>query len=301
MPIKFEIYRDGSRVMNFTPMGAIAIGPESVPIAGEVTFRDGYLVVEKTDEHATAVGLMWDCGPAGTYHIETTRLPPREKAYNLNVELARFRLMRIVQKQEDWNLFDFPKAERFTTAFHEAQRCLGVLGKLHEPEEAAKLADQSLTLATDLSEQLAMFHADLLLNRRRASGSFVKHVIGCRVNSLVQNQKYKDTIIADFDYAVLPMTWRQLQPEEQVFKTEPVDEWVELLARKRVPIIAGPLISLDEGGVPDWMFIWEHDFDTLRELAYEFVQKVVQRYRRAVGAWNIVSGFARGGGVSSVV
>ena len=39
------------------------------------------------------------------------------------------------------------------------------------------------------------------------------------------------------------MTWKQLQPEEQVFNTEPVDEWVELLASKRVPIIAGPLIS----------------------------------------------------------
>ena len=131
MPIKFEIYRDGSRVMNFVPMGAIAIGPESVPMAGDVTFSDGYLVVEKADEHATAVGLMWDCGSAGTYHIETTRLPPREKPYNLNVELARFRLMRIVQKQEDWNLFDFPKAEKFTTAFHEAQALFAdALGKL---------------------------------------------------------------------------------------------------------------------------------------------------------------------------
>ena len=86
------------------------------------------------------------------------------------------------------------------------------------------------------------------------------------------------------------MSWKQLQPEEATFNTETVDDWVELLARKRVPIIAGPLVSLDEGAVPDWMFIWEHDFDTLRELAYEYVQKVVQRYRKAVGAWNVVAG-----------
>jgi hypothetical protein len=268
MPIKFEIYRDGNRVMNFNPVGAIAIGPESVPIPGEVVFRDGQLVVDKTDDHATAVGLLWDSGPPGSYHVETTRLPPREQPYNLNVELARFRLMRIVQKQEDWNLFDFPRAERFTQLFHEAQSLFAdALGKLDQPGDAAKLADQSLALSTDLSEQLAMFHAELLLNRRRASGAFVKHVVGCRVNSEVQNQKYKETVADNFDYVVLPMGWKQLQPEEQSFNTEPVDEWVELLARKRVPIIAGPLVSLDEGGVPDWMFIWEHDFDTLRELA----------------------------------
>ena len=40
--------------------------------------------------------------------------------------------------------------------------------------------------------------------------------------------------------------------------------------------IAGPLIRLDEASVPDWMVIWEHDFDMLREMAYEYVQKVVQ-------------------------
>src|SRR5688500_13475996 len=37
------------------------------------------------------------------------------------------------------------------------------------------------------------------------------------------------------------------------------------------------------------MFIWERDFDTLREMAYEYVQKVVQRYRHAVCAWHVVS------------
>src|SRR3954467_9616150 len=147
MHISFEIYRDGNRVMNFSPMGAIAIGPESVPTPGDVHFRDGLLTVEKTDDHATAVGLMWDCGPAGAYHVETTRLPPREKPYNLNVELARFRLMRIVQKQEDWNLFDFPRAEKFTQLFGEAQGAFAdALGKLHEPAEAARIADQSLAL-----------------------------------------------------------------------------------------------------------------------------------------------------------
>jgi hypothetical protein len=299
MPIKFEIYRDGNRVTNFTPQGAIAIGPESVPIPGDVYFRDGLLVVDKADDHATALGLLWDSGSAGTYHVETTRLPPREKPYNLNVELARFRLMRIVQKQEDWNLFDFPRAEKFTQQFHEAQsKFAEALGKLDDPGEAAKLADQSLTMATDLSEQLAVFHGDLLLNRRRAAGQFVKHVVGCRVNSLVQSQKYKETVTDNFDYVVLPMSWKQLQPEEQVFNTDSVDDWVELLARKRVPIIAGPLVSLTEGMVPDWMFIWEHDFDTLREMAYEYVQKVVQRYRRAVGAWNVVSGLHAGAAFS---
>ena len=57
-----------------------------------------------------------------------------------------------------------------------------------------------------------------------------------------------------------------------------------------MPMIGGPLINFDPAYVPEWMFIWEHDYDTLRELAYDYVQKVVQRYRRAISVWNVVAG-----------
>jgi hypothetical protein len=292
MPLKFEIYRDGARLNSYTPLAAMAMGPESVPIPGEITFKDGLLVLGRTDEHAVGVSLLWDAGPFGAYQLETTRVPPRDEPYILNVELARARLMKIIQKQEDWNLFEFPKADKFTARFREAQNLFAdALGKLGEPAEAANLADQSLAIALELSEQLAVFHSELLINRRRSSNSFVRHIFGCRVDSSVQNSRYRESIAGNFDYAVVPMSWKELQPEEGAFNTDALDEWVETLSRKRVPIIAGPLIDLNEGQVPDWLFIWEHDFDTLRELAYEFVQKVVHRYRKAVAVWNVASGF----------
>ena len=211
----------------------------------------------------------------------------------LNVELARFRLMKIMQKQEDWNLFDFGKSDKFSQRFGEAQALLSdALGRLDEPAEAAALADRSMEMSVDLSEQLANFHAELLINRRRAANGFVKHIFGCRVDSTVQNEKYRDTLAASFDYAILPMGWKQLHPQEQQFNTDPVDDWIESLNKKRLPAIAGPLIRLGPDHVPDWMVIWEHDFDMLRELAYEYVQKIVTRYRRGVAVWNVASGIA---------
>jgi hypothetical protein len=295
MPIKFEIYRDGHRLTQFTPIAAMAIGPESVPLPAEVFFRDGLLVVHRGDEYALGVALLWDMGPAGSFHMETTRVQPRDRPYNLNVELARARLMKIVQKQEDWNLFDFPtKAEKFTQfnlRFRESQNLFSdALGKAGQPVEAARLADQSLAISLELSEQLATFHGELLINRRKAANGFVKHIFGCRVDPTIQNQKYKETAISGFDYAVLPTSWKQMQPQEQTFDAAAVDEWVETLGRKRIPIIAGPLIDLTEGEVPDWMYIWEHDVDTLRELAHEHVQRVVSRYRKVVSVWNVVAG-----------
>jgi hypothetical protein len=287
--IKFEVYRDGARQSAYAPVAAMALGPESVPIVGEVAFKEGLLVLDRGDDHAAAISLLWDVGPMGAFELETTRLPPRDKPYILNVELARFRLMKIVQKLEDWNLFDFPRVEKYTQRFREAQGLFSdSLGKLEDPAEASRLADQSLAMAIDLSEQLAVFHSDLLINRRRTANSFVKHIFGTRVDTTIQNQAYREKLVGNFDYAVLPMSWGELQPQEQEWRTDVMDHWVETLALRRVPIIAGPLVDLNHA--PDWLFVWEHDFDTLRELAYEYVQKVLHRYRKAVAVWNVAAG-----------
>ena len=172
MPIKFEIYRDGNRVTVFEPVAATAMGPESVPIPGEISFRDGLLVVNRKDDMPCGLSLLWDCGPLGAVQLETTRLLPRDKPYNLNVELARSRLMKIMQKQEDWSLFDFPKAERFATRFAEAEdmfcRCAGQARSRRVKPRSSPIRRWRWRI--DISEELTNFHGDLLLSRRRAAG-----------------------------------------------------------------------------------------------------------------------------------
>ena len=110
---------------------------------------DAYSGLPAGGQGATGVSLLWDT-PAGSYLLETTRLPPRPAAdggaYVLNVELARHRLMRLVQKQEDWNLWEVPaaadavgKARRATATFAESLAKLG-----DDRPAAAALADQAL-------------------------------------------------------------------------------------------------------------------------------------------------------------
>src|SRR5690606_13484186 len=115
-------------------------------------------------------------------------------------------------------------------------------------------------------------------------------MLGVRVDPAVRNAKYRGTLARFFDYAIVPVSWRLLQPEEDMFDTEAADSAIEFLARNRVPIIAGPLVDLSEGNVPEWLFIYEHDFEALRDLAFDYVRSVVARYRRVVRVWNVVSG-----------
>jgi hypothetical protein len=290
MAIRFEIFRDGQRLNEYPLVSPMAIAPESVPVPTEIVFRDGVLRVGPT-EQAAGAALLWDTGAGGEFILETTRLMPRGRPHNLNVELARFRLMRMLQKIEDWGLFDLPAAQPFIVRLRELQKRFGEsLEQLADGAAASKIADGVLADALVLGDELALFGAEQVLARRKSQNAFARYVFGCRVDWTRRSQRVKDLMADHFDYAVLPMTWRLLQPKEDAFDTAALDEWVEFLTRRRVPIIAGPIIDLSENAMPDWAYIWENDVDVLRDLMIDFVRKMVTRYRRAVAVWNVVGG-----------
>jgi hypothetical protein len=303
MPVKFEIYREGKRQAIFTPVSACALGQEGVPGGGEVFFREGQLHVTRADGQPIGVSLLWEVSPPpapneipaagdGAYVLETARLKQRDKPYVLNVELARGRLMRILQKMEDWNLFDYPRTEKLAARFKEAQLALAqaISRSSEDPAAASLLGDHALRMGMEVGDELALFHAELLLGRRRAAGSIARHVLGCRAEPELSAPAYREALTTGFDYAVVPMNWRNIQPREEELVTQPLDELLDTLLQRRMPVVAGPLVDLQEANVPDWMFIWEHDYDTLRDMTYEHVQRMVQRFRRQVSVWNVVAG-----------
>ena len=51
-------------------------------------------------------------------------------------------------------------------------------------------------------------------------------------------------------------------------------------------ICGGPLIELACRTLPDWIYLWEGDFDNLLIVAGDYVRTVVQRYRGKVHFWN---------------
>ena len=93
------------------------------------------------------------------------------------------------------------------------------------------------------------------------------------------------------DFLCMPMRWVDMEPTEGKYLFSNTDRWIEWAVRTaRVPVVGGPIIELRRGCVPEWMYIWEHDYETLRELVYEHTRNIVTRYRRTVGTWTVCSG-----------
>ncbi len=101
------------------------------------------------------------------------------------------------------------------------------------------------------------------------------------------------TRLKDFcDVVSVSMPWRSLQPREHEsdYSFDTADEQISWLVKNRLPIMAGPLVSFADDQVPDWLILYENDFDTLRDLVVEHIRRVARRYSKYVTYWRVISG-----------
>ena len=63
-----------------------------------------------------------------------------------------------------------------------------------------------------------------------------------------------------------------------------------MLSRRKIVIGAGPLLRFTRDHLPEWLLNAGVGFEKIRELAYQFVSKVVTRYAGVVHRWYAISG-----------
>lgn len=289
--LRFKVFRDGTVPSDFDLSTAYLVGSDHVPIRGEFSYVNGEIQCRKRAAGPAALTIMWETKSFGAVLLDTTRLPEREEPYVLNLELARGRMMRLMQKREEWGLFDLPEAQSVNERANECRELLmeGIVCQ-EDLAKASQYADKCLALALPLSEQAALIHADLLLQRRIATRAFPRGAFGCRVDPTNTTEPYRRLFVMNSDFVQLPMRWKDIEPQEQAFQWAACDEWMEFLRRVRMPVVGGPLVQFSEAAIPDWLYIWEHDYETVRDLLYEHIDRVVNRYAQQTILWNVLSG-----------
>ena len=286
----FDVYRNGAPATSIDLAGSYAFAQDEIPVRAELGFSDGRLTCNKRAPGPAGVALLWESADVGQLLLPTTRLTEQEKPYNLNIELARAQMMRIAQKREDWGLFDYPSAEPLMREFDKVRAHFVEALGCTDPAAASVLADVALAEGILLGEKIALFHADVFMSRRRTAGVGPRGGFGCMVDINSANQPYQDRVRELFDYISVPMAWKLLEPKERTYNYDRTDAWLTWASRNRKLVHAGPLLSFAPGQLPDWLYLWENDFSTLKDMIYEHVQQTVKRYERQVHVWKVVSG-----------
>lgn len=289
--LTFIVFKNGAPDREFQLQAAYLVGPDEVPIRGKINFADGVATCEKSSEDAVALALMWEVPGCGKYLLQTTRLADRQQPYVLNVELARWRLMRLLQKLEDWALFDYPQMEQISKHIDSARnQFVKALQATDEPAKAADFADQALQTAMEAGEALARFHALRMLGPRLQTKGLSRKAFGCRIDSQIPVERLTPDVLGALNFVQIPVSWAELQPTKKHFEFGKLDHWFDFLLKRRMTVKLSSTVRFHEAYLPEWLKTGNVDFEALRDLVFDFLSHIANRYGKYIRGWPVVSG-----------
>ena len=288
--LRFTVYQDGKLADAINLSGAYCIGADDVPLRAELSAKDGIITCEKRAAGPAGLVLLWRVPGVGEMLLETVRLMERDRPYILTVELARGRLMRINAKLEDWGILDHEDGASIAQTLDDAREQLIKALQADDDASACACGDEALRLAVVASAELSRVHANLFVTRRIKTGGFSRNVFGCSIHADTVSSLACQRMKESFDFAMIPLVWRQIEPAEQQFNWDALDGWVEALAKQDVPMHGAPLLSFADAHTPDWLRTWANDFDTIRDFAFEHARRVINRYGQYIQTWHVASG-----------
>ncbi|MEM9165949.1 MAG: endo-1,4-beta-xylanase [Planctomycetota bacterium] len=318
-------------------------GPDGIPVPAELRIEQGRILCDKPSAEPAGLALPFPHPTTSgadanqpALMLATCLLPERDTPYLLSLELARQRIMTLLNKLEDWQLVDLAPEqpaiaalERARLAFTEAlvSHRLASGGQGQYSAEAERLSRLALAHANDASGALVAVSTERGFPDRVSGAGYLavvaghaskpklkpgtpgpplksqndtglvlpgKPAVAASINPAQFSAPIQQAVTAASDLLALPMRWRDLEPDEGRYSFAATDRWIEWAVRRaKVQVSAGPVITFARSDVPDWLYIWEHDYETLREVVYEHVKNVITRYRRTVPRWTILSGLNR--------
>ncbi|MHC4912961.1 MAG: endo-1,4-beta-xylanase [Planctomycetota bacterium] len=289
--MKFQVFKNGKVIDKFTLCGAYLFGTDGIAIRrAQIAFKNGMIECKKPSLETAGLALLWPIEGFGKVLLPTTCLPERAQPYNLNVEIARAKLMQTINKREDWSFFDeIEGLEEISGEAHDL--FIQAIQNISEPPLASKLADESLRKAIVFSEKLAAKHADSLFDIKNENHGFGRGCLGCRIDpSGVSDPGYLEKLLKLFGFAMVPVNWAQIESNKGTYDFSAMDTCVEALSKKKLAVGAGPLLCFSKEYLPRWLLRGNPGFEKVRETAYQFISTIVARYSGIIRAWRVISG-----------
>jgi hypothetical protein len=91
-----------------------------------------------------------------------------------------------------------------------------------------------------------------------------------------------------FNACQIGLSWKQVVPSEGKYRWELFDAQLAWCRRQQLEIECGPLIDFRPAALPDWIWLWEGDAETLSGFVTDFVRQTLLRYRSKVPVWHVV-------------
>jgi hypothetical protein len=265
---------------------AYLFGPEHIPWVARVQFQNGVLSLTRNESDSACLCVPFPVAGRGEVALSTGTLIERFAPYQLSVELARGKLNQLRAQIAEWQALGITTKEHHQQALREAMSHLAnAVTSQHEPAAAAGHAERALAKALDLSDLLATRYVSKVIASRRRAGTPLPTLLGCTLGPKLLRSAVSRPFVKTFNAAAVPLQWRTIEAQEGTYRWEVPDRQIAWAKERGLPVVAGPLLQLDDHGLPDWLAIWQGDFDNILSFVSDYVETTVQRNLGRVDVW----------------
>jgi hypothetical protein len=275
-----------SRITDDVAQRIYMTGLDRVPWPARVQVTSDGFTLERAVNDSGNVHVPWSVAGHGLATLSTGSLMERERPYHLEVELARGKVNQVRGQLAEWQSIGLMPTDTLNEKLSEA---VGLFAQAatsqHEPAAAAERAQQAIEAAMQAALLLGTsFTEQALAARFRQSARLSTHLAASLPAASLDDTTAK-LVRASFNAGLVNMGWREVEATQGHSNWSLCDAQVQWCVSQGMAVFGGPLARLDSQGMPDWLYLWEGDFDNILAFLGEHVEAAVTRYKGKVQAW----------------
>jgi len=274
---------------------AYITGLDRTPSRLGIELRNGLMSCVRDTMESGRLFVPWPIPGYGTPIVGTATLAERSTPYMLAVELARGKLNDVRNQLADWTLMGLRPTSELDQALGEAQHAfIRAATSTDRPDVSLQAAQACLQAAARAGDLLMDAYTNQILQSRLLSTSRLPTRLACIVDIVPQKLPSSVDWAATLNACHVAVTWKQIAPAEGQYSWEVFDAVLAWGKGQGMAIEAGPLVDFRQGALPDWIWLWQGDGETISGLVAEFVRQAVGRYKGKVPLWHLVHRMASG-------
>ena len=274
---------------------AYICGYDFTPWPCRSRLENDQLVIDRETDDSGNLMVPWAIDGEAEIMLSTATLIEKEQPYVLAVELARGKINQVRNQLDDWQSIGLSVPQALNDTVRRAQECFArAVTRQDNPQEASQLADQGLAIALEASRQLIACYTQQALGARHRQTKKLPTWLSSNLGHGLLDEATARRYLSAFNAAVVPLSWRAVEVNEGEYQWNVYDRQIAWCQSHNVATIGGPLLHFAGQGVPDWLYLWEGDFDNVLAFVSDYVETVVTRFRGQVDLWLCASGMNLG-------
>lgn len=266
----------------------VAGGPDNMPWPTKVQIEPTRLIVRRDVDESGYLMVPWETDGAGRLMGATATLMERDTPYHLQVELARGKVNQLRCQASDWQAGGLILSPALEEQIRSVSLQLGQALNESSSEQAARLAQKVLKGSYDAAEHLARAYIEQVFHVRHEREPRLATALGCRLLAPLGRESMPG-VAKCFNSVCLPFIWSLIETTEGVYRWEQVDALLDWAEQEGLAVTGGPLVDFSSIQMPDWLWLWERDLNSLAKFMCGYVTTVLKRYRKRIRRWQLTS------------